>query len=327
MHAPVAPPRIARCDADHELADRGCRCRPSGTAPAGVVPFCGRPVAGAKPAVSPGSPRTPRPTGGGGSAGIAPRATADRLAGSGPGRSGGAAPRSRAGAPGVRHPWTPPPGQHHQTAQQTAREQVDDREDHSAMISGSQPRRPCRHRPRDGQRPDRVIEPHRRGPPRRGVDAVGLENLPYGRRRDLDSKAGQFCVDPAVALTEVPPGQPQDQGTDGLAGGRSAGLAPYGPGGPAASDDVAMPAQYRFRVTRSRKSVAATLRYHTEQRREQGPVRPVQLRAARPPLQDRELVAKDQDFGGLPRLLTPGQPQPCGQSRNQEEHEPQARDR
>jgi len=88
-----------------------------------------------------------------------------------------------------------------------------------------------------------------------------------------------------------------------------------------------MPAQYRFRVTRSRKSVAATLRYHTEQRREQGPVRPVQLRAARPPLQDRELVAKDQDFGGLPRLLTPGQPQPCGQSRNQEEHEPQARDR
>jgi hypothetical protein len=36
--------------------------------------------------------------------------------------------------------------------------------------------------------------------------------------------------------------------------------------------------------------------------------RPVQLRAARlPPLQDRELVAQDQDLGGLPRLLTPGQ--------------------
>jgi hypothetical protein len=34
-----------------------------------------------------------------------------------------------------------PPGQHHQTAQQTAREQVDDREDHPAMISAREPRR------------------------------------------------------------------------------------------------------------------------------------------------------------------------------------------
>jgi hypothetical protein len=59
--------------------------------------------------------------------------------------------------------------------------------------------------------------------------------------------------------------------------------------------------------------VAARFRYHAEQDRERGPVRPVQLRAARlPPLQDRELVAQDQDLGGLPRLLTPGQPQPHG---------------
>jgi hypothetical protein len=41
--------------------------------------------------------------------------------------------------------------------------------------------------------------------------------------------------------------------------------------------------------------------------REQGPVCPVQLRVARlPPLQDRELVAQDQDFGGLRGLRTPG---------------------
>jgi hypothetical protein len=40
--------------------------------------------------------------------------------------------------------------------------------------------------------------------------------------------------------------------------------------------------------------VAATFRYHAEQRREQGPVRPVQLRAAQLlPLQERELVAQD----------------------------------
>jgi hypothetical protein len=59
--------------------------------------------------------------------------------------------------------------------------------------------------------------------------------------------------------------------------------------------------------------VAARFRYHAEQDRGRGPVRPVQLRAARlPPLQDRELVAQDQDFGGLSRLLTPGRPQPRG---------------
>jgi hypothetical protein len=48
-------------------------------------------------------------------------------------------------------------------------------------------------------------------------------------------------------------------------------------------------------------------RYHAEQSREQCPVRPVQVRAARlPPLQDGELVAQDQDLCGLPRLLTLG---------------------
>ncbi len=41
LHAPVPPRRIVRGDADHELADRGCRGRSAGTAPAGVVPFAG----------------------------------------------------------------------------------------------------------------------------------------------------------------------------------------------------------------------------------------------------------------------------------------------
>jgi hypothetical protein len=59
--------------------------------------------------------------------------------------------------------------------------------------------------------------------------------------------------------------------------------------------------------------------------REQGPVCPVQLRAARlPPLQDGELVAQDQDLCGFPRLLAPGQPQPCGKPSGQQEQEPQA---
>jgi hypothetical protein len=66
----------------------------------------------------------------------------------------------------------------------------------------------------------------------------------------------------------------------------------------------------------------------SEQGSEQGPVRPVQLRPPRlPALQHADLVAQDQDLRGLPHLLTPRQPQPRGDPRNQEEHEPQAHDR
>jgi hypothetical protein len=74
-----------------------------------------------------------------------------------------------------------------------------------------------------------------------------------------------------------------------------------------------VPAHDGVRGDHKPQLLAAGVRYHAEQGREQGPVRPVQLRAARlPPLQDRELVAQDQDLGGLPHLVTPGQPQPRG---------------
>jgi hypothetical protein len=47
-------------------------------------------------------------------------------------------------------------------------------------------------------------------------------------------------------------------------------------------------------VDQQPQPVAARSRYHTKQGREQGPVGPVQLRAAPlPPLQDRELAAQD----------------------------------
>ena len=81
-------------------------------------------------------------------------------------------------------------------------------------------------------------------------------------------------------------------------------------------------------VTSSPSLWAPRFRYHAEQGREQGPVRPVQLRTARlPPLEYGELVAQDQDLRGRPPLLTPGQPQLRGDPRDQEEDEPQAHDR
>jgi hypothetical protein len=51
--------------------------------------------------------------------------------------------------------------------------------------------------------------------------------------------------------------------------------------------------------------LSARFGYQAEQGREQGPVCPVQLPAARlPPLQEGELVAQDQDLGGLPTFFT-----------------------
>jgi hypothetical protein len=84
----------------------------------------------------------------------------------------------------------------------------------------------------------------------------------------------------------------------------------------------------RGRRDQQPQPLAARLRHHAHQGREQRAIRPRQLRAARRlALQDHELVAQDQDLGGLPRILTPGQPQPRGDPRDQEEEEPQAHDR
>jgi hypothetical protein len=72
--------------------------------------------------------------------------------------------------------------------------------------------------------------------------------------------------------------------------------------------DVALPAHARVRHDQQPQPPAMGVRHHAEQGREQGPVRPVEPRAAArlPPLQDGELMAQDQDLSSLPRLLAPG---------------------
>ena len=97
------------------------------------------------------------------------------------------------------------------------------------------------------------------------------------------------------------------------ASSRAAGFGIHGPRRPAAADDVAVPAQDRVRGDQQPQTVAARFGYHAKQGCEQGPVRPVQLRAARLlALEDRDLVAQDQDLCRLPRLLTSGKLQPRG---------------
>src|SRR6266571_8924104 len=135
-------------------------------------------------------------------------------------------------------------------------------------------------------------------------------------------------MDPAISPAGVLTSQPSDQCPDVAPGRWPAGPAARGPGGPAAADDVAVPAHDRVRGNQQPQAPAPRFRYYAEQGSEQGPVRPVQLRPPRlPTLQHADLVAQDQDLLGLPHLLTPRQPQPRSNPRNDEEYEPQAHDR
>ena len=47
-----------------------------------------------------------------------------------------------------------------------------------------------------------------------GIDAGGLQDLPYVRRGDLDSQADQFTVDPAISPFGVLACELEDQGLD-----------------------------------------------------------------------------------------------------------------
>ena len=134
LHPPVSPGRIVDGHADNELADRGCRARPSGTPTGRVVPSACDQLS------VPGEQRR--------------RGHREHLAPSAPGDQPG---QGRKPQPVARLVADPPdltaqhrvlmpeheefgilghltPGQHHQAAQQTPREQVGDGEDHSAMI-------------------------------------------------------------------------------------------------------------------------------------------------------------------------------------------------
>jgi hypothetical protein len=88
-----------------------------------------------------------------------------------------------------------------------------------------------------------------------------LPSLPGrpARRGSGDTPAGVFA------------GQPEDQCPDVPAGRRTAGLAAHGSGGPAAADDVTVPAQDRVRSNQQPQRLTARLRYHADQGCEQTP--------------------------------------------------------
>jgi hypothetical protein len=56
------------------------------------------------------------------------------------------------------------------------------------------------------------LPPRRSGPPRRRVDAGGVQDRPDGGGADLVAEAGEFAVDASVSPVGVLGGQAHDQG-------------------------------------------------------------------------------------------------------------------
>jgi hypothetical protein len=155
------------------------------------------------------------------------------------------------------------------------------------------------------------VRPAGPGAPGRGIDAVTFQNLPYGRRRDRNSEAGQFPRDPPIAPVLVVLGHAQHQVGDIAAGAWAPRLLTRGLRRPAPADEIAMPSQDRPRRDDQTQVAMDRPRDHRQQSREQSPVGPGQLRPSRGlSLQNGDLMPKKQDFRLFPRHRAPGQPQP-----------------
>ena len=85
------------------------------------------------------------------------------------------------------------------------------------------------------------LGPRWSGPPGRGVDAGVVQDGPDGGGADLVAEAGEFAVDASISPGGVLGGQADDQGAQAGGDGWSAGSGRLG--GPAAGDELAVPAQ------------------------------------------------------------------------------------
>jgi hypothetical protein len=85
------------------------------------------------------------------------------------------------------------------------------------------------------------LRPGRSGSPRRRVDSGGVQDSPHGGGADLVAETGELAMDAAIPPRRILGSQAHDQGAQAGGDGRSTG--PDGLGGPAAGDQLAVPAQ------------------------------------------------------------------------------------
>ena len=93
------------------------------------------------------------------------------------------------------------------------------------------------------------LGPRWSGPPRRRVDSGGVQDGPDGGGADLVAEAGELAVDAAVPPGGILGGQADDEAAE--AGGDGGSAGPDRLGGPAAGDQLAVPAQDGAGVTSS----------------------------------------------------------------------------
>jgi hypothetical protein len=128
-------------------------------------------------------------------------------------------------------------------------------------------------------------------PPRRRIDPGPVQDFPHRAGRDLVAQPGQFALDAPMPPTWIVPGQPQHQIPDRP--GRPRPSAPAARIGPAAADQVPMPAQQRLRRHREDTPPAAW---------QQQPIPTPMLRPGYLPAQHRQLMPQHQNLDLLARL-------------------------
>jgi hypothetical protein len=128
------------------------------------------------------------------------------------------------------------------------------------------------------------------------------EDVPDRGSRDRDAELAQLASDPQVAPTAVLAREPQDQLAHLTADWRPSGTAVRV--GPAAGDQLPMPAQQRLRLNHERLPAAS--RQDPAQRREQQPVVRLESRLTDLPTEDRQLVPEHENLELL-RPVTPSE--------------------
>jgi len=117
------------------------------------------------------------------------------------------------------------------------------------------------------------LRPGRPDPPRRGIDPSGVEDLPHRGGADLVAESSALTVHAPVSPSRILGGQAHGQGTD--ASGNGGAARPHGLGGPAASDEMSVPAQDRGRS--DEESVAPMSRKQSCEGSDHGAVGPDDL--------------------------------------------------
>jgi hypothetical protein len=139
------------------------------------------------------------------------------------------------------------------------------------------------------------LDPRWSGPPRRRVDSGGVQDGPDGGGADPVAETGEFAVEASVSPGRVLGDQAEDQGAQ--AGGDGGSTRSGRLGGPAAGDQLAVPAPDGGRCDQEPES--SVDRKQSGECGDQGPVGPGPSRAWRAPLIYGELVAQHEDLDVL----------------------------